>query len=90
MSRAKVKGKKAKVWKLSSTVISTEAQYARTRSEFYSTAKISLREAGETVWWLELLKGTNNPQFSAEIDGLIQDGNELCKIFASISLKNQK
>ena len=36
-----------------------EANYAQSRSDFISKMQISLKEAGETGYWLELLYRTN-------------------------------
>ncbi len=37
----------------------TEAQYAQSRLDFKSKMNIALKEAGETEYWLKLLKATD-------------------------------
>lgn len=37
----------------------TEAQYAQSRPDFKSKMNIALKEAGETEYWLKLLKATD-------------------------------
>ena len=50
--------------------------------------KISRKEAKESAYWLKLIHETNNLKKANDAQNLIQEANELKKIFSSI-LKNQ-
>ncbi len=53
-----------------------EAKYAQSKSDFYSKYKIALKEASETLYWLELLKSAdyiNDVQYNS----LFNDCDEL-------------
>ncbi len=51
-----------------------EAFYAISRADFISKLHISLKECGETLYWLELLKNVNT---SENFNELINDCKEL-------------
>jgi four helix bundle protein len=46
--------------------------------------KVCRKEAKESAFWLRLLKATNDESLHDEFDELIQEANELKKIFSSI------
>jgi len=50
--------------------------------------KISRKECKESSYWLKLLKEANYP-FAKEIDGFIQESQELRNIFISIIEKSR-
>ena len=53
--------------------------------DFLSKLNISYKEARETIFWLKLLLATD--YFNKDqIDGILQDAEELCKILAKIIL----
>jgi len=62
----------------------SEAQYAVSKKEFLVKIKISLKEAAETEFWLDLLKETNLIT-QIEYDSIIKDCYELLKLLTSIS-----
>jgi len=49
--------------------------------------KIRRKEAKESVLWLKLIINTNPSQFLPEGEDLIQEANELKKIFSSMIQK---
>ena len=51
--------------------------------------KISRKEAKESEYWLRLILETNNLQNADEAKRLIQEANELKKIFSSIVEKSK-
>ena len=60
-----------------------EAVHACSKNDFINKMTISLKEAGETEYWLDLLHETNfltNRQF----DSIMSDCNELIKILTAI------
>ena len=64
-----------------------EANDALGTKDFVNRLRISRRESKETMHWLELLE-TANPDFKTEIQTLIQEAVELCKIVSTIIKKN--
>jgi four helix bundle protein len=59
-----------------------EAQYAQSRKDFISKLSISLKEAGETEYWLSLLKDSN--YISEEMHQSLElDVVEIIKILTS-------
>jgi len=56
--------------------------------DFKMRLKISRKEAKETAYWLKILKANNNATYSQQLDGLIQESEELKKILSSIINKN--
>ena len=66
-----------------------EANYAQSRSDFVSKMQISLKEASETGYWLELLYRTNSLS-RQEFDHLESLCTELIKLLtASINTARQ-
>lgn len=65
-----------------------EANHAQTKKEFISKMQISLKEASETEYWLELLFETN---FISEVEfkSIYSDCSELNKLLIA-SLKTSK
>lgn len=61
-----------------------EADAAFSRKEFAAKAGISLKEASETCYWLELLieSGSSDPK---QTQPLLDEATELTKIFFAIS-----
>jgi len=55
--------------------------------DFLMRAKISRKEAKESLYWLNILKRTNAKEHSIKFDRLIQESSELTKILSSIILK---
>lgn len=68
-----------------------EARAGRSRSEFISCMGISLREANETILWLEIRSGLNWIE-TKYIKAMIREGQEIANIIASIIIntKNKK
>ncbi len=63
-----------------------EANKSRSKSDFYNKIKISLGEANETVYWIEIIKELNWVEIEI-IDSIYNEANELLAIFTSISNK---
>ncbi len=59
-----------------------EAVNAQSKKDFLSKMNIALKEADETIYWLELLQHTEF--IDASYEYLINDCEELCKIIGSI------
>jgi four helix bundle protein len=59
-----------------------EAVRASTRKQFISTLGIVLREADETLYWLELIREAEVIK-PARLDALIAECNELVSIFVA-------
>lgn len=59
-----------------------ESHYAASKADFINKLQISLKEASETKYWLELLKESNilTPE---ESDEIMNDCNELIKLLTS-------
>ena len=60
-----------------------ESEYAESKADFIHKLSITLKEASETEYWLELLSKTNylnNEQYNS----LILDNKELLKLLISI------
>ena len=68
-----------------------EAQAGRTRRDFTNFICYALKSANETKFWLGLIKGSGKCTGS-EIDLLINETFELCKILSSsiLTLKGKK
>lgn len=67
-----------------------EAQSSRSKKEFGAICGISLKEAKETLFWLEMIKDSNITQ--ENIDLLLDECQQLSKILAKIvvnSFSNQ-
>ena len=66
----------------------SEANFAQSRKEFIAKAQISLKEAGETQYWLDLLHDTDYISDS-EFESISSDCSELIKMLVA-SLKTAK
>ena len=66
-----------------------ESEHAQSRPDFLSKMNIALKEANETLYWLELLYKTNYID-EKSYKGLFTDCEELTKLLASIvkTIKN--
>jgi len=60
-----------------------EAEHAQSKSDFLSKMNIALKEANETVYWLELMKGAEYLSES-EYALIHTDAEELLKMLISI------
>ena len=56
--------------------------------DFVYRLKIARKEAKETIYWLRIIKETNN--HNSNVDTLIQEATELLKILSAIITKTQK
>lgn len=65
-----------------------EAFYAQSEADFIAKLYISRKEAGETIYWIELLKESSYIGCD-EADSMIKDCDELLKILTS-SIKTMK
>ena len=63
-----------------------EANETDTGKDFKNRIRIAKKEAKETVYWLDLILDSN-PEFSKEIEELLDEAGQLVKILASIYLK---
>jgi len=61
-----------------------EANESLSKKDFAMRVKISRKEAKESEYWLRLILETNNLENDTEAKRLIQEANELKKIFSSI------
>ena len=59
-------------------------------NDFYMRIKICRKEAKESVYWLQLLDMEFNPELVEERDYLINEGDQLKRIFGSIISKRKK
>ena len=59
-----------------------EARYAQSRADFASKMGIALKEAAETVYWLELL-GDSGLMTSKMSESILSDANELVAILVT-------
>ena len=66
-----------------------EANEALGKKDFLMRIKISRKEAKESAYWLRLIYETNNLNNTDEALSLIQEANELKKIFSSILEKSK-
>lgn len=64
-----------------------EANEALSKKDFCFRIKISRKEAKESKYWFSLLKVTNT-EFENELDKLVQEADELKKIFSAILEKS--
>lgn len=60
-----------------------EAQDAQSKNDFTSKLSISLKEARETKYWIELLKETDYLT-NKEADNILEDSIEIIKLLVSI------
>ena len=66
-----------------------EANESLGKKDFLMKIKTSRKEAKESVYWLRLLKDTNEEKLQPSTETLIQEATELKKIFSTI-LKNSE
>lgn len=64
-----------------------EANETDTKKDFKNKIRIAKKEARETIYWIELIKNTNQ-EFSTSINNLLDESRQLMKILASIYLKS--
>jgi len=66
-----------------------EANESLSKKDFVMRVKISRKEAKESAYWLRLINETNNLKNANDAQNLIQEANELKKIFSSIIEKSK-
>ena len=66
-----------------------EANESLSKKDFLMRMKISRKEAKESAYWLRLIYETNNLKNANDAQSLIQEANELKKIFSSILEKSK-
>ena len=66
-----------------------EANEALSKKDFLMRIKISRKESKESAYWLRLINETNTLKNANEARSLIQEANELKKIFSSIIEKSK-
>ncbi|RYY20925.1 MAG: four helix bundle protein [Chitinophagaceae bacterium] len=66
-----------------------EAQNAESKSDFIHKIGIAQKEAGEVIYWLELLSATGYLN-KIEFNSLIIDAQEISKIISSILLTSKQ
>ena len=66
-----------------------EANEALSRKDFTFRIKICRKEAKESAYWLRLINETNSLKNAEDAWRLIQEANELKKIFSSILQKSK-
>jgi four helix bundle protein len=66
-----------------------EAQAASSRKDFTNFIRISLKSGNETKWWLALSKDLDG-KLIPEINGIINDTDEIVKIFGQSVLSLKK
>ena len=66
-----------------------EANEALSKKDFKMRIKICRKEAKESAYWLRLINETNNLKNANNAKSLMQEANELKKIFSSILEKSK-
>jgi four helix bundle protein len=66
-----------------------EANELLSKKDFVMRIKICRKEAKESAYWLRLIHETNNLKNANDAKSLIQEANELKKIFSSILEKSK-
>ena len=66
-----------------------EANEALGKKDFLMRIRISRKEAKESAYWLRLINETNSLTNTDKAQSLIQEANELKKIFSSILEKSK-
>jgi four helix bundle protein len=66
-----------------------EANESLSKKDFIMRIKISRKEAKESAYWLRLIHEVNNIKNADDAKNLIQEANELKKIFSSILVKSK-
>ena len=67
-----------------------EANESLGKKDFSMRIKISRKEAKESAYWLRLIYEANNLKNAYDAQNLIQEANELKKIFSSILNKSKQ
>jgi four helix bundle protein len=65
-----------------------EANESLSKKDFKMRIKICRKESKESAYWLRLIHETNNLKNADEAESLMQEANELKKIFSSILTKS--
>lgn len=66
-----------------------EAQEGSSRKDFFYRIKLCRKEARESQLWLELLAEAEAHDAAEELDRLVDEANQLTRIFASIANKQE-
>jgi four helix bundle protein len=66
-----------------------EANESLSKKDFKMRIKISRKEAKESAYWLRLIRETSNLKNADDAESLMQEANELKKIFSSIIEKSK-
>jgi len=66
-----------------------EANESLSKKDFIMRIKICRKEAIESAYWLRLIHATNNLKNAKDAQTLLQEANELKKIFSSILEKSK-
>ena len=66
-----------------------EANESLSKKDFVFRIKICRKEAKESSYWLRLIHETNNLKNADEAISLMQEANELKKIYSSILVKSK-
>ena len=62
----------------------SESAYAQSKADFKTKMYIALKEAGESVYWIDLLRQTGYLTES-QAESILNDCNELIRILSSIT-----
>ena len=65
-----------------------EANESLSKKDFQMRIKICRKEAKESAFWIRLLTETNENKYDGLLAGLLQEANELKKIFSAILQKS--
>jgi len=60
----------------------SECMFAHTKAEFIHIMSICRKETNETLYWFEII-ARSNPGFKKELDVLLDEGEQLLKIFVA-------
>ncbi|MBI3577216.1 four helix bundle protein [Candidatus Gottesmanbacteria bacterium] len=66
-----------------------EADGTPTKRDFIYKMGVVKKEAKETKYWITLIKLTNDEKLHGRIERLLQENEELIRIFASIIIKSK-
>ena len=66
-----------------------EANESLSKKDFVMRIKICRKEAKESAYWLRLIYETNDLKADKDVKSLIQEADELKKIFSTILLKSK-
>lgn len=66
-----------------------EANESLSKKDFVMRIKICRKEAKESAYWIRMINETNHLKNSENSKGLMQEANELKKIFSSILAKSK-